>query len=159
MITVVVHCSLFAIWIFMCAIEISAVSSIFAGIRDANDWNQCGKLWLSLWRDQQVSTWKWLEKNSEDRELILIGSKLLLYIDFAYFWSCVNASDRMPLLHAGKAYNGAKLNVLQTSTIPRSPAVIKYSPSRDNNMLWKVMMLWRNDRFIEWSCRLIATYL
>lgn len=49
-----------------------------------------------------------------------------------HFWSCVRASERMPLLHTGNAYNGARLNVRHTSTTPRSPAVIKYSPSRDN---------------------------
>lgn len=40
----------------------------------------------------------------------------------------------MPLLQTGNAYNGAKLNVRQTSTMPRSPAVMRYSPSRDNSI-------------------------
>lgn len=66
-----------------------------------------------------------------------------------YFWSCVRANDRMPLLQAGNAYNGAKLNVRQTSTIPRSPAVIKYSPSRDNSMHWKRERKKGNEKFFR----------
>ena len=51
--------------------------------------------------------------------------------EFIYFWSWDKAKDRIPLSQAGNAYNRAKLKVRQTSTIPLSPPVSKYSPSRD----------------------------
>ena len=50
---------------------------------------------------------------------------------YAYFWSWDKARDRIPLSQAGNAYKRAKLKVLQTSTMPRSPPVSKYSPSLD----------------------------
>lgn len=53
-------------------------------------------------------------------------------------WSCDNASERMLLSQAGNAYRSAKLNVRQTSTIPLSPPVIKYSPSRLRSKHWKL---------------------
>lgn len=42
--------------------------------------------------------------------------------------------ERMAVSQAGKAYSKARLKALHTSTIPFSPPVIKYSPSRLSNM-------------------------
>ena len=60
--------------------------------------------------------------------MVKISQKIWL---FAYFWSWDKARDRIPLSQAGNAYKSAKLNVLQTSTIPLSPPVKRYSPSLD----------------------------
>jgi hypothetical protein len=50
-----------------------------------------------------------------------------------HFWSCESANDRTLLSQAGNAYNRARLKVRHTSTIPLSPPVIRYSPSRLSN--------------------------
>lgn len=108
---------------------VNCTFNTFAGIHDAIDWNLYGKQLLNQLQDQPINIYKkWWENHCNQ---YFVNYTSILY---TYFWSCVNASERIPLLHAGKAYNGARLNVRQTSTIPRSPAVIRYSPSRDNNI-------------------------
>ena len=63
---------------------------------------------------------------------------------WTYFWSLESANDLMLLSQAGNAYSRDRLNVLQTSTMPRSPPVSKYSPSLDNRMHWNCFSIVRN---------------